>query len=382
MVAQGRHRLPGRVRGSSLDAARATRRALLFPRTSPSGAQGAALRTFKCAAGARGGELHPRGKPPGARLSPAASTAFSAQPGANTADFIGEVHRRADGRTPVLAFWALTTSAGTNQPAPVRERGSTGMEFTNLRSLFRARDHEQRAVIAMRRTIRAPASRPATAPEHAFLGLPVVVGRRHTARHGQPASGCPNRLPTCSRSSPLRDDHPKRAGQERGAGKPHGRPPWSRPLHLGWDIRHETIFTTYRRGTSPGTTRAWRRRPRALARTRPRTTAPTGRHFSAHRRWDAAHRGASIAVAGPRAVGAWVLRRGPWWSRTRRRPVRAPLAASLNDRKTRRPTCPVSESRPARAETRKASASSSAVSPDFNNLPAIGNASTCSSGPR
>jgi len=91
--------------------------------------------------------------------------------------FIGEVHRRADG-TPYLTTWAVTNISWDEASRRLyEERGSTGMEFANLNSLFGYAITSGEPMIA-----NDPANHPASGgippghpPLNAFLGLPVVV---------------------------------------------------------------------------------------------------------------------------------------------------------------------------------------------------------------
>ncbi len=91
---------------------------------------------------------------------------------------IGEVLRRADG-TPFLRTWALTNIAWDDASRRMyEERGSTGMEFTNLENLMGHAITTGRPVIANqpsgdRRSGGLPPGHPAL---NAFLGLPVVAG--------------------------------------------------------------------------------------------------------------------------------------------------------------------------------------------------------------
>jgi PAS domain S-box-containing protein len=91
---------------------------------------------------------------------------------------IGEVFRRADG-TPYLKTWALTNISWDEASRRLYEEcGSTGMEFSNLNSLFGYAITSGKPLIANDpahhpRRGGLPAGHP---PLNAFLGLPVVVG--------------------------------------------------------------------------------------------------------------------------------------------------------------------------------------------------------------
>ncbi len=169
--------------------------------------------------------------------------------------FIGEVHRRADG-TPFLRSWALTNISWDEPTRRLyEERGSTGMEFTNLRSLFGHAITSGEPVIANDapndpRRAGIPAGHP---PLNAFLGLPVVVGGdvigllgMANRPGGYTEQDCTDLQPfitTCGTIIEARRSETRRQEAEERLGLAlHGA-----DLSIWeWDIRHETIFTTYR----------------------------------------------------------------------------------------------------------------------------------------
>jgi PAS domain S-box-containing protein len=91
---------------------------------------------------------------------------------------IGEVFRRAD-RTPYLKSWALSDISWDEASRRLyEERGSTGMEFTNLNSLLGYAITSGEPVIANDPVHhpRRGGIPPGHPPLNAFLGIPVVVG--------------------------------------------------------------------------------------------------------------------------------------------------------------------------------------------------------------
>ncbi|MCC7087802.1 MAG: GAF domain-containing protein [Dehalococcoidia bacterium] len=90
---------------------------------------------------------------------------------------IGEVFRKADG-TPYLKTWALTNISWDEASRRLYdERGSTGMEFTNLNSLLGCAITSGEPIIANdpAHHPRRGGMPPGHPPLNAFLGLPVVV---------------------------------------------------------------------------------------------------------------------------------------------------------------------------------------------------------------